>query len=136
MTIQESHKSLMKNFVYTADPEDYWKLWSKDETVYDDCDGFSLNLIYRHFGKFWWPLIKKDATLYFVKFNEVGHMVVKIDGYYCDNILQVPVKNLDGRYRIVYSYGIFNLLVNKLFVKSEWLFKLEAKYPKYFKYFK
>ena len=52
MDIFDSHKALKAKFVYTAEEIDYWKLWPKDAIVKDDCDGFSLNLVLRHFGEF------------------------------------------------------------------------------------
>ena len=88
MDIFDSHKALKAKFVYTAEEIDYWKLWPKDAVVRDDCDGFSLNLVLRHFGEFWKPILSGKATLYHCQYLGVGHMVVKIGNYYCDNIHQ------------------------------------------------
>lgn len=124
MDIFDSHKALKAKFVYTAEEIDYWKLWPKDAVVRDDCDGFSLNLVLRHFGEFWKPILSGKATLYHCQYWGVGHMVVKIGNYYCDNISTIPFSTIPPGYTNFSKYSPLTVLFGFYGFKSKWRYRL------------
>ena len=123
MDILQSHAALKQDFVYTSEDEDYWELWPYTGKIYDDCDGFSLNLVKRHFQGFWKPIFQKKAVLYHCQYYGVGHMVVKIDDYYCDNITYTPFKTIPAGYTNFSSYSRFAVVMNMFVFKAEWKYR-------------
>jgi len=133
MDLFKSVADLKSNFIYTPEKIDHWKLWPKKGIVKDDCDGFSLNLVLRHFGEFWKPIFQKKAVLYHCTYYGVGHMVVKIGGYYCDNIQRVPFEQPGQEYAGFKAYSPAVVVLNYFGIKSVWFKNLTAAVTKLFK---
>ena len=124
MALLDSFKALKADFIYTSEEIDYWKLWPKEGLIKDDCDGFSLNLVLRHFGSFWKPILTGKAKLYHCKYYGVGHMVVKIEGQYCDNITGTPFVRIPVGYTGFKEYGPLTVLGGFFGFKSKWRYRL------------
>ena len=124
MDLRETHAALKADFVYTSESIDYWKLWPKDGVVKDDCDGFALNLVLRYFGSFWKPILTGKAELYHCKYYGVGHMVVKIEGQYCDNITTAPFVRIPAGYTGFSKYNALVVLAGFYGFKSKWRYRL------------
>ena len=88
MTLSE----LNKLYKYRNDPKTYdqWLIPRvTDGKLQDDCDGFSLAVLYyvvaeESILKFWKLLITGKAKIHYV-YNNGGHAVLQLDGMYIDN---------------------------------------------------
>lgn len=120
----DSFYKLRKMYTYTPETRDYWKLWDKNDYIFDDCDGFSLNLIYRHFGEFWKPIFKGYAKVYHCTYYGEGHMVCMIGDKYFDNISTKPMDILPSGYKNIKQYKPISILLSMYIFKSYWMSRL------------
>tara|TARA_B110000977_G_C10928169_1_gene435963 strand:+ start:458 stop:829 length:372 start_codon:yes stop_codon:yes gene_type:complete len=79
---------LAKNFVYEKDPQNKWKILSKDN-MHGDCEDYALTALYIETGskfKMALALIFGSAKMqHCLAPSGGGHVVLKYKGYYIDN---------------------------------------------------
>ncbi len=93
MELKEALKLLNSKFKYKSDPRyfDVWRILTGDKAWEGDCEDYSLTLIWllsdRNIFKFLWNITTFKYLIWFVKLNNgSGHVVLKIDNLYYDNI--------------------------------------------------
>lgn len=102
-----------QNFTYVSDgPRDTWAIHKEDGPFRGDCEDFAMTLAYRIFKGFWAPLFQGKFSLYQVDHRGVGHMVLKIDGTWYDNIMKNPLDTLPLEYTNIKKINPFMVLLN------------------------
>lgn len=126
-------KQFNTTFQYTPDPLDYWRFYPQKGTIKGDCDDYSINFVNRLFKGFWKPILTKEAVLYHCEYNGEGHMIVKIGGYFVDNITSTPFDKPAPEYTNLKAYSRYSVVINRFLFKSTWLFKLKEKIKCFYK---
>lgn len=103
-----------QNFTYVSDgKKDTWTLYKEKGPFSGDCEDFAITLAYRMFKGFWWPLLRGKFSLFFVLYNGGGHMVLKVDDTWYDNIMKNPTQgNLPKEYQVVKRHSVFSTVIN------------------------
>lgn len=92
--MKAAEKLMNQKFIYEKDGIDSWSVLDIDnrDKVYGDCDDYSLTLAWilsgRSLPKLCWNTLILKTRFYFTKSkqNNIGHLVLKYNGYYIDNI--------------------------------------------------
>lgn len=109
-------------FNYTADTAaiDHWKVTTHNGVVNDDCDGYSLTLLYILAGqswiRFWWYLVTFQAVIWRVKsYRGNNHAVLWFRGYWTDNMEDRWYRTKDMRHTRRFPW-VWPLVALKLLV--------------------
>jgi predicted transglutaminase-like cysteine proteinase len=93
MQIEDALKIINSKFIYKRDKRkyfDHWKVLYGEEKWEGDCEDYSLTLVWlisdRNVLKFLWNITFCYILWYVISPNGEGHAIVKIDGFYYDNI--------------------------------------------------
>ncbi|MDE4297146.1 hypothetical protein PXK56_18335 [Phaeobacter gallaeciensis] len=92
-TMITTRNRVARRFHYTVDPGriDNWKVTDGDGPILDDCDGFTLTLLFnlcdRSWLKFWWTLLTFQAVIWHVtSYKGNGHAALWYRGWWADNM--------------------------------------------------
>lgn len=119
---------LNSKFVYKADKGESWKILKtvtnkKARQVYGDCEDYSLTLLWllskKSLFKFWLNILSFRYVLWFCKYEDEFHVILKHKNKYVDNIQKKWIDKLPKQYTLLYPLippvVALKFLISKLF---------------------